>query len=281
MKNILDTIIAAKHKEVAEARELYPLKLLEKSIFFNATPVSMEKYLKRQDLTGIIAEFKRQSPSRGLINAYADPATICLEYMQAGAAALSVLTDTPFFGGHLQDLRNARKYNYCPILRKDFMVDEYQIIEARSIGADAVLLISEVLTSQQLKQLSQLACSLGMEVLFEIHDEESLQKLPADARMVGINNRNLNDFSINQERCLQLSQQLPLGVVRIAESGINQPQDILKLRQYGFHGFLIGERFMREAKPGLACRQFIQQLKTLEQTAAQQAPVFSQNLFVP
>jgi indole-3-glycerol phosphate synthase len=157
--NILDQIVAYKRTEVQENKELYPVKLLEKSPYFTANPVSLKKYLQRTDLLGIIAEFKRKSPSKGVINEYASPANVCLEYMQAGASALSIVTDSKFFGGSNKDLSTARKYNYCPILRKDFILDEYQVIEARSIGADVILLIAEVLTKEELKTLSSLAHS--------------------------------------------------------------------------------------------------------------------------
>ncbi|MFW5706951.1 MAG: indole-3-glycerol phosphate synthase TrpC [Bacteroidota bacterium] len=261
--NILDKIIQHKRQEVKETRELYPVKLLEKSTYFNATPVSLRKYLLRDDLSGVIAEFKRRSPSKGIINEFADPATVCLEYMQAGAAALSVITDTTFFGGSNKDLSVARRFNYCPILRKEFILDEYQVIEARSIGADAILLIAEVLTKQELASLSQAAANLGLEVLFEIHDTESLDKLPADARIIGINNRNLRTFDVSIEHSLNMIKQLPANTVKVAESGIDNPEKALKLKNAGFSGLLMGERFMREANPGKACKLFIKGMKKL------------------
>ncbi len=259
--NILDKILADKRREVNENRELYPVKLLERSIYFNAQPVSLAKYLQRKELCGIIAEFKRKSPSRGIINEFADPSGICLEYMQAGASALSVLTDGKYFGGSKQDLAAARKFNYCPILRKDFIIDEYQVIEARSIGADAILLIAEVLSPGSLKTLSGLAESLGLEVLFEVHEPESLDKLPDGAKIVGINNRNLKNFSVDIEKSLELAERIPPGVIKVAESGISNPETAAMLLKKGFSGLLMGERFMREASPGKACRLFIRELK--------------------
>jgi indole-3-glycerol phosphate synthase len=258
---ILDEIIAYKRTEVQENKELYPVKLLEKSPFFTAQPVSLEKYVRRQDLSGIIAEFKRKSPSKGIINEFADPATVCLEYMQAGASALSVITDNKYFGGSNKDLSTARKFNYCPILRKDFIVDEYQVIEARSIGADAILLIAEVLSEKELKNLSQLAFSLQMEVLFEVHDRENILKLPADARIVGINNRNLKNFKVNIQHSIELLDELPKQAVKIAESGIDSPQTAVNLLTSGFSGLLMGERFMRETNPGRACKLFIRNME--------------------
>ena len=171
MSNILDQIVAHKREEVAKRKEIYPVKLLEQSIYFNTPTVSLSKYLRRPDKLGIIAEFKRRSPSKGDINPYASVEEVSIGYMQAGASALSVLTDTHFFGGKNEDLTEARKFNYCPILRKDFVIDEYQIIEARSIGADAILLIAACLEKAEIKSLAALAQSLGLEVLIEIHNE--------------------------------------------------------------------------------------------------------------
>lgn len=262
--DILEQIIANKRIEVKEKSELYPTKLLERSIFFNAQPVSLSRYIQREDLSGIIAEFKRKSPSKGMINEYAKPENVCLKYMRAGASALSVLTDTKYFGGNNEDLSTARKFNFCPILRKDFIISEYQIIEARSIGADSILLIAEILSAKELKGLSSLAYSLGLEVLFEVHDKDSITKLPADAKIVGINSRNLRDFSINQEHSVNLINSLPKQTIKIAESGVDSPEMLIKLKKEGFDGFLIGERFMRDPNPGKACEQFIARVKEIE-----------------
>ena len=163
--NILDQIVAYKKQEVAERKELYPIKLLENSLYFSSPTVSLKKYLAREDKSGIIAEFKRKSPSKGIINAYADVEETSIGYMRAGASALSVLTDSHFFGGSGEDLKTARKFNFCPILRKDFTIDAYQVYEARSMGADAILLIAEILSEKEVKQLAELAKSLEMEVV--------------------------------------------------------------------------------------------------------------------
>ena len=258
---ILDHIVADKRKEVAESKELYPIKLLERSTFFKAKPVSLRKYILRPDLYGIIAEFKRKSPSKGMINEYARPGDICLGYMQAGASALSVLTDTAYFGGSKNDLIIARKSNYCPILRKEFIVDEYQIVESRSIGADAILLIVDILTDAELNGFFNLARSLTMEVLFEVHDASGIARLPADAQIVGVNSRNLENFSVNTEHAISMVDMLPNTVVRVAESGIDSAGVYHTLRESGYCGFLIGEYFMREASPAKACEQFISSLK--------------------
>lgn len=260
---ILDQILADKRREVAENKALYPVKLLEKSIYFQTDPVSLKKYLLRTDLNGLIAEFKRRSPSRGMINEFADPAKVCLGYMQAGASALSVLTDEKYFGGSVSDLQLARDLNFCPILRKDFILEEYQVIESRSIGADAILLIAGVLDRKTLGRLEALARTLGMEVLFEIHRKEELDLLPAGAEIIGVNSRDLSDFSVSRERVLQMAGQLPEDAVKVAESGIDSPTTLLQLRRAGYQGFLIGEGFMREANPAAACRRFIKNVGML------------------
>ncbi len=262
--DILKDILENKRREVRESRELYPVKLLEKSIYYQASPVSLKKYILRPDMTGIIAEFKRRSPSRGMINEFADPAKVCIGYMQAGVSALSVLTDKVFFGGTKKDLEAARGNNYCPILRKDFIIDAYQVIESRSIGADAILLIAGVLKADELKELSDLAHSLGMEVLFEVHRPEEVDLLPPEAAIIGVNSRNLGNFSVSMEATARMAGMLPGSVVRVAESGIDSPETLLELRRSGYHGFLIGEHFMREGHPANAAKQFIRKLKILE-----------------
>ncbi len=261
--NILDTIIAHKRKEVEEQKSLYPVKLLERSIYFKTPAVSLKKYLLLPDKTGIIAEFKRKSPSKGNINPYSSIEKTTIGYMQAGASALSVLTDSNFFGGSSKDLSEARNYNYCPILRKDFMVDKYQVIEAKSIGADVILLIAAVLNKNEIKNLSALASSLGMEVLLEIHDESELEKFDSSIQHIGINNRNLKTFEVNIEQSVTLSKKLPKDVLKIAESGINNPETVAQLKQEGFNGFLIGEHFMKESRPDKAAKKFIHQLEIL------------------
>lgn len=262
--NILEKIIAQKHKEVAERKSLYPTKLLEQSIYFDTPVVSLKKYLRRKDKTGIIAEFKRRSPSKGDINPYASVERVSIGYMQAGASALSVLTDAPFFGGKNGDLTEARKFNFCPILRKDFIIDEYQLIEARSIGADAVLLIAECLEKEQLARLAKQAKQLGLEVLMEVHSRPQLGKFVPEVDAVGINNRNLEDFSVDIATSLDLIQDLPKETARVSESGLSDPQAVVELRQAGYEGFLIGEHFMKQAEPGQACQEFVKQVQLIE-----------------
>ena len=263
--NILDSIIAYKRKEVEDRRSLYPVKLLEQSIYFSTQPVSLSKYVQRQDLSGIIAEFKRKSPSKGVINAYASVESTTIGYMQAGAAALSVLTDKPSFGGSNEDLTVARKYNYCPIIRKDFTIDEYQIIEAKSIGADAILLIAAVLSPQDVKRLSAFAHTLGMEVLLEVHNAEELQSnADANADLIGVNNRNLKTFEVSIDVSKELAEQIPPSAVKVSESGISDPSTIVELRKFGYSGFLMGENFMKNARPERAAREFIRALRKLD-----------------
>ncbi|MDX1902740.1 MAG: indole-3-glycerol phosphate synthase TrpC [Thermonemataceae bacterium] len=259
--NILETIKAKKIEEVAEKRALYPIKLLEKSIFYESPAVSLKKYLNDPQRSGIIAEFKRKSPSKGFINTYANAEEVCLGYMQAGAAALSVLTDENFFGAKKDDLLFARKLNFCPILRKDFIVDEYQIIEAKSMGADVILLIAKMLSPQQIRQFTELAQSLGMEVLLEIHNETEInENRNAPCDLFGVNHRNLDTFEVNLANSLNLIEKLPPKVPKIAESGIKSVEEVHLLKQNGFKGFLIGELFIRHSNPAEKCRDFIKQL---------------------
>ncbi len=262
--NILDKIIEHKRKEVAERKGLYPVKLLEQSIYFATQPVSMTKYIQRDDKTGIIAEFKRKSPSKGIINAHASVERTSIGYMQAGASALSVLTDKQFFGGSNEDLIVARKFNFCPIIRKDFTIDEYQIIEAKSIGADAILLIAAVLDPKQSKEFTTLAHSFGLEVLLEVHDEDELkQNLEVGANMIGVNNRNLKTFEVSTDISKRLAPLIPKGVVKVSESGISSPDTILELKRFGYQGFLMGENFMKHSRPEIAAREFTESLRQL------------------
>jgi indole-3-glycerol phosphate synthase len=258
---ILNTIKSQKRKEIEERKNLYPVKLLEKSIYFDSPCVSFKKYICDSNRSGIIAEFKRSSPSKGIINAYANAEKITLGYMQAGAAALSVLTDETFFGAQKDDLTTARKFNYCPILRKDFILDEYQIIEAKSIGADAILLIASILSKDAIIKLTNFSHSLGMEVLLEMHTEEEVM-LNNDtmADLAGINNRNLDTFEVDIENSIRLAKLLPDAIVKVAESGINSAATITTLKNNGFSGFLIGGYFMQDSNPAQKCGELIKQL---------------------
>lgn len=262
--NILDEIIAHKRTEVASRKSLYPVKLLEQSIYFGTKPVSLKRYIQREDKSGIIAEIKRKSPSKGVINQYVSIERTSIGYMQAGASALSVLTDKHFFGGSNDDLTMARKYNFCPILRKDFTLEEYQIIEAKSIGADAILLIAAVLDAKQLKALAAFAHSFNLEVLLEVHNKEELNaNLDAGADLIGVNNRNLKTFELSIEVSKQLAPLIPTHAVKVSESGIDSVSTILELKKFGFEGFLMGQNFMQHSRPEVACKEFIDELNSV------------------
>lgn len=261
--NILEEIKTYKTQEVKLKKELFSIKQLESSIYFNNKCASLKKYVTDPNRSGIIAEFKRKSPSKGFINKYANAEDITIGYMQAGASALSVLTDENYFGAISKDFTNARKYNYCPILRKDFIVDEFQIIESKSIGADAILLIAKILSPQEIESFTKLAHQLGLEVLLEVHNKnEILSTQEINVDLIGINNRNLNSFEVNIEHSIQLSEYINPDIIKVSESGINNIETIKTLKQQGFQGFLIGEYFMKQTNPGMACRQFIQKLKS-------------------
>ena len=260
--NILDQIVEQKKKEVAERKSLYPIKLLEQSIFFSSPTVSLKKYVQRKDKSGIIAEIKRKSPSKGVINPHVSIERTSIGYMQAGASALSILTDKEFFGGSSDDLMVARKFNYCPILRKDFTIDEYQIIEAKSIGADAILLIAAILGPQEAGRLCAFAHSLGLEVLLEVHSAEELYpQLFSEVDLIGVNNRDLKSFEVSLDVSKKLAPLIPNEVVKISESGISSPEAIHELKNLGFDGFLMGENFMRHSRPEVAAKEFIARLK--------------------
>lgn len=262
--NILDKIIAHKHKEVAESKSLVPVKRLEQSIYFENRVVSMKQYVTDPEKTGIITEFKRKSPSRGLINGVAEVEQTSIGYMQAGASALSILTDKEFFGGKNEDLTLARKYNFCPILRKDFVIDEYQIIEAKSIGADCILLIAAVLDPGRLEALAAFAKQLGLEVLMEVHDQEELDRsLNDQLDLVGVNNRNLKTFDVSLETSLSLVDIIPSQFIKISESGISDPATLVDLKAAGFDGFLIGENFMKSDRPHQAAYNFMNEFRSL------------------
>jgi indole-3-glycerol phosphate synthase len=263
--NILDEIIQDKYKEVEERKSLYPIKLLEQSIYFQSPVVSLKKYVQREDKSGIIAEIKRKSPSKGIINAHVSIERTSIGYMQAGASALSVLTDSKYFGGSKEDLMIARKFNFCPILRKDFVVDEYQIIEAKSMGADAILLIAAALEPSKLQTLAKFAKTLQLEILLEVHNNKELQdNLTADVDLIGVNNRDLKTFVTDIEISKQLADKIPNEFVKVSESGIENPATIIELKKFGFEGFLMGQNFMQHSRPEKACRDFITELKRLE-----------------
>ena len=263
--DILEKIVAHKKQEVEDRKELFPIKLLEKSIHYGVQPVSLRKYITREDKSGLIAEIKRKSPSMGYINKYVSVERTSIGYMQAGASALSILTDTEFFGGKNEDLTTARKYNFCPILRKDFIIDEYQVIEAKSIGADAILLIAATLEPVRIKKLAQLARSLGMEVLLEIHDaEEARRYVMPEVDLVGVNNRDLKTFKTDIQTSIDLASSIPDEFVKVSESGIEDPAKVVELRTHGYEGFLVGTSFMKNSRPEKACEKFVEELRRID-----------------
>lgn len=264
--SILDTIVARKREEIAERQSHVPEDALRHYEHFDRTTYSLATAL-RQHPPGIIAEFKRKSPSKGMINATADVRAVTTGYARAEAAALSVLTDVDFFAGSDEYLRIARQHNPCPILRKDFTIDEYQITEAKAIGADAILLIAAVLPPPRVLVLAQYAHRLGLEVLLEVHNEEELRQtvlqdtIAPFVDVVGVNNRNLNTFEVSTDTSVQLAKLIPQEMVKISESGISDPAAIRKLQQHGYEGFLVGEYFMRQDDPAGECEGLINKLK--------------------
>ena len=264
MSNILDQIVADKRVEVAQNKELYPVKLLEQSTYFGGQPVSLTHYIRRPDKVGILSEFKRQSPSKGVINGAASVEKTTIGYMQAGASGLSVLTDKKYFGGKNEDLITARSFNFCPILRKDFIIDEYQIIEAKSIGADVILLIAAVLSPEEIKRLGAFAKSFGMEIILEVHDEEEMQRsINEHVDILGVNNRNLKTFVTDINLSKELAQKIPSEFLKMSESGISEPETVVELMSHGYEGFLIGENFMKTGSPEKAAKEFIDDIKKL------------------
>ncbi|MBC7567275.1 MAG: indole-3-glycerol phosphate synthase TrpC [Pedobacter sp.] len=259
--NILDQIVLRKKVEVDYAKQQVPITELEKAEHFNRKTYSFKDFLLLKERTGIIAEFKRKSPSKGLINGDATVGDVTSAYAAAGASALSVLTDTDFFGGRPQDLLEARAANDIPLLRKDFMIDEYQLLEAKAWGADVVLLIAAILTPTEIKHLSTLAKSLGLNVLLEVHNrEELLRSICPGLDAIGVNNRNLADFTVNIQTSFDLVDEIPKDFMKISESAISATATIRDLKEVGFNGFLIGENFMKTDDPGAAMREFVSEL---------------------
>ena len=256
---ILDQIILNKKQEVEALKKQFTIADLEKREFFGRKVLSFKDFLLNR--SGVIAEFKRKSPSKGIINATADVAETTLAYNNAGASALSVLTDEQFFGGSNENLLKARRVNEIPVLRKDFIMDEFQIVEAKSIGADIILLIASNLEIKQCLTLAKFAKNLGLNVLLEVHNKEELKFINEFVDAVGVNNRNLNTFTVDVNTSLNLVKDIPNDFLKISESGIYKPETIKMLKSAGFQGFLIGENFMREANPGEACKKFIEELK--------------------
>ena len=261
--NILDQIIESKKRSLGEKKDWYSIKKLEASPFFDRECESLVKRLNSAGTTGIIAEFKRRSPSKGIINDKAEIVDVVSDYENFGAAGISVLTDEEYFGGANEDLMKAREIVDIPLLRKDFVIDEYQIVEAKSIGADLILLIAACLAPAEVKRLTAVAKNLGLEVLLELHGEEELGHICNGIELIGINNRDLKTFEVDIERSLRMAERIPADKIKVAESGISDAETIKQLKEAGFKGFLIGETFMKEEDPGKAFEQFVSGLKPM------------------
>ncbi|OPC64481.1 indole-3-glycerol phosphate synthase TrpC [Elizabethkingia miricola] len=253
--NILDKIVAQKQLEVAASKKLISIEELKDNAFFSRKTFSLKESVKNK--SGIIAEFKRKSPSKGIINDVQNPLSIVSFYEKYGASGISILTDTEFFGGSKEDILAVREHINIPTLRKDFMIDAYQFYEAKAMGADVVLLIAACLSPEQVSEFTALAHSLNLEVLLEIHTAEELKHFNSDIDLVGINNRNLKDFKVDLQHSVNLKNLLPTGTLSVAESGIYNTEDFLFLKEKGFDAFLMGEYFMKGENPGQKFKEFL------------------------
>lgn len=259
--NILDKIVERKKQLLKEKKERVSILTLENTSFYRTTCQSLLKKLNEPKTTGVIAEFKRKSPSKGIINNTSDIVDVVNNYEKHGASGISVLTDEEFFGGSNTDLIKTREAVAVPLLRKDFIIDEYQIAEAKSIGADVILLIAACLNPKRVKELATTAKNLGLEILLELHDEKELEHICSEIDIVGINNRNLKTFEVDIERSLRMAEKIPEDKIKIAESGISSAEHIRLFKENGFKGFLVGENFMKDPDPGKAFEEFINKLK--------------------
>jgi indole-3-glycerol phosphate synthase len=257
---ILENIIENKKRELILLKKLTSVSELENSVFFSRKIFSLSDSLIDKKKTGIVAEFKRKSPSRGIINSISQVGEVTTGYFNEGASGVSILTDTQFFGGSKADILQMREKSFFPVLRKDFIIDEYQVIESKSIGADVILLIAAILEKKEVMKFSALARSLGMEVLLEIHDPAELEKANSDINIIGVNNRNLKTFEVNTEISGRLIGKIPDGFLKISESGLTSGKIIEKLRVSGYNGFLIGDKFMNTADPVKAFSEFVKDI---------------------
>ena len=260
MSTILDRILADKVLEVKARKLMVPLSELEKSDSFNRICFSMKQSLLDSQ-TGIISEFKRKSPSLGWIHEHAMVEEVTSGYSAAGASGISILTDLPYFGGTSQDIIAARPGITCPVLRKDFVIDEYQLYEAKAMGADVILLIAAALSAKHTFELARKARELGLEVLLEVHNADEIRHANEYVDMMGVNNRNLKTFKVNTDVSFELAALIPDSFIKISESGISSSETVRKLRQAGYRGFLMGENFMKETNPEQALSRFISELE--------------------
>ena len=259
---ILDKIINRKKEEVFEAKSKIGMSELQSMPLFSRACYNLKQSILDPNKTGIIAEFKRASPSKGLINGNSTVKQVVQGYQYAGASAISVLTDNDFFQGSLADLTAAREVLDIPLLRKDFIVDQYQIAEAKAYGADIILLIAACLNSNEIFNLSSYAKSLDLNVLLEVHNEDELNRSIFDTiDAIGVNNRNLKDFIVSLDHSYNLVNKIPSQYIKVSESGISDPQTIKTLRKEGFNAFLIGENFMKTEDPGKEIMDFVTKIK--------------------
>ena len=261
MKNMLKEIVDKRKETVRMLKSIVPMQAWEMLPHFSRECLSLKKSLLEERHTGIIAEFKRASPSKGDINIKADLFDVLLDYELHGASAVSILTEPIYFKGNNDDIMNIADTMTIPVLRKDFIFEEYQIVESKAIGADVILLIAACLTPAEVKRLAAYAKALGMEVLLELHDEDELGHICDETEIIGINNRNLKTFEVDIEKSLKMTERIPEGKIKVAESGISSIENILLFKQHGFKGFLIGELFMKEKNPGKAFELFVKELK--------------------
>ena len=258
--NILDLIITDKKIEVNQRKRIFPSAYWESSPLFERKTKSLAKSLKASN-SGIIAEHKRRSPSKQNINSSLSVEKVARGYESAGVCGMSILTDGKYFGGSLDDLTIARAVSDFPLLRKEFIIDEYQIIEAKAFGADAILLIAAILSPQEISSFSKTAKSLGLDVLLEVHNLNELEKsIMPSIDLIGVNNRNLKTFKVSLETSRSLAEEIPAEFIKVSESGISEVASIKKLKAIGYKGFLVGENFMKTDNPGLAAKDFINQL---------------------
>jgi indole-3-glycerol phosphate synthase len=259
--NILEKIVAYKRKEVKLLKEQTTVSALENSRLFQRTTYSLSGFLLDPEKSGIIAEFKRKSPSGGLLNPRACVNDVTKGYSDSGASGLSILTDILFFGGSCPDIVMIRDHIKIPILRKDFIIDEIQILESKASGADAILLIAAVLEKEKIFRLAGLSRSLGMEVLLEIHSLQELENINEHLNIIGINNRDLSTLKTDLRLSEDMADKIPAEFIKISESGISDPQTVIDLRNAGYDGFLIGEYFMSKSNPVIAFAEFVKRIK--------------------
>ncbi len=262
MNNILDIIVKDKKIEVNNKKEIFSLNFIKKHPLYKRNSISLKSNLKSSN-TGIIAEFKRRSPSKNNINSSLSVYDVAKSYEKNNACGMSILTDNKYFGGSLEDLIQARSNSNLPLLRKEFIIDKYQIHESKAFGADIILLIASILSKKEIIEFSSIAKNLDLEVLIEVHNKEDLNKsLNKNVDFIGVNNRNLKTFDVSLDISKKLSSKIPDNYLKISESGIKSIKDIEKLKSYGFKGFLIGENFMKSKSPGIELKNFIKNIKT-------------------